>query len=165
MSDDKTAARLVAVASSVWWKKHGALLPGDADGGGVRSLGILASVVQKEALVDSDRPVIAGVFKNRLDLDMPLQSCATVVYAWRLRDVKKTSVSYEDVKIDSPYNTYIHKGLPPENIGVPGESSWNAALAPADTDMLFFFAKSDGRHVFTKTYKDHLAAQKKAGVE
>jgi UPF0755 protein len=161
LSGDKCADRLVSSASGVWWKQHGDIVPSSASGEDINSFGILASIVQKEALVDSDRPVIAGVFKNRMERDMPLQSCATVVYAWRQRGVKITTVSYNDVKVDSPYNTYIHKGLPPENIGVPAENSWNAALRPASTDMLFFFAKTDGRHVFTRTYKEHLAAQKK----
>ncbi|MDR3076289.1 MAG: endolytic transglycosylase MltG [Synergistaceae bacterium] len=161
VSGDKTAGRLVADASAMWWKQHGGMAPNGATGDDINSLGILASIVQKEALAYEDRPVIAGVFKNRLDRDMPLQSCATVVYAWRLMGVKKTSVSYNDVKVDSPFNTYVHKGLPPENIGVPGRDSWDAVLSPADTDMLFFFAKADGRHVFTRTYKEHLAAQKK----
>jgi UPF0755 protein len=160
-SGDNRADRLVAAASDMWWKRHGALIPEKTTSADIASLGVLASVVQKEALIDADRPIIAGVFKNRLKIDMPLQSCATVVHAWRLRGVKITSVSYNDVKIDSPFNTYIHKGLPPESIGLPSESSWNAVLRPADTDMLFFFAREDGHHVFTRTYKEHLEAQKK----
>jgi UPF0755 protein len=157
---DGLADGLVRAASGMWWKQHGESIPSGATGEDLRSLGILASIVQKEALADADRPVIAGVFKNRLAKDMPLQSCATVVHAWRERGVKITSVSYNDVKIDSPFNTYIHKGLPPENVGTPSETSWEAALRPAGTDMLFFFAKSDGTHVFTRTYEEHLASQK-----
>jgi UPF0755 protein len=160
-SGDNRADRLISAASGMWWKQHGAFIPEGTTSADVGSLGVLASVVQKEALIDSDRPIIAGVFKNRLEIGMPLQSCATVVHAWRLRGVKISSVSYNDVKIDSPFNTYIHKGLPPENIGTPSASSWNAALDPADTDMLFFFAREDGSHVFTRTYKEHLEAQKK----
>jgi UPF0755 protein len=160
-SGDNRADRLVAAASGMWWKQHGALVPEGTTGADIAELGVLASVVQKEALIDADRPIIAGVFKNRLAIDMPLQSCATVVHAWRLRGVKISTVSYNDVKVDSPFNTYIHKGLPPENIGTPSESSWNAALKPEDTDKLFFFAREDGSHVFTRTYKEHLEAQKK----
>jgi UPF0755 protein len=161
---DSCANELVKAASAMWWKRHGAKMSGDETSADLVSAGILASIVQKEALVDSDRPIIAGVFKNRLEQDMPLQSCATVVYAWRLAGRKITTVSYNDVKIDSPFNTYVNKGLPPENIGAPAENSWNAALEPADTDMLFFFAKGDGSHVFTRTYKEHLQAQKKFQV-
>ncbi|MDR3353792.1 MAG: endolytic transglycosylase MltG [Synergistaceae bacterium] len=157
-----SAARdLVKTASEKWWRLHSADVSAGFTSEDLSNAGILASIIQKEALVDSDRPIIAGVFKNRLGMDMPLQSCATVVHAWRLRGVKITSVSFEDVKIDSPFNTYEHKGLPPENIGVPSEKSWEAALRPAATKMLFFVAKNDGSHVFTQTYEEHLAAQRK----
>jgi UPF0755 protein len=158
---DGLADRLVKKASDMWWRAHSADVPPGFTSRDMKEGGILASIVQKEALVESDRPVIAGVFKNRLDRDMPLQSCATVVHAWKQRGVRITGVSYEDVKIDSPFNTYTHKGLPPENIGIPSANSWNAALKPASTDMLFFVAKGDGSHVFTRTYGEHLEAQKK----
>lgn len=155
------AERLVRKASSVWWLEHSADVPLDFTSKDMEEGGILASIVQKEALIDSDMPVIAGVFKNRLSRDMPLQSCATVVYAWHLRGVRIKDVSYEDVKIESPFNTYTNKGLPPESIGIPSGKSWNAVLKPASTDMLFFVAKGDGSHVFTRTYEEHLAARKK----
>jgi UPF0755 protein len=152
---------LVRIASKAWQRRHGENIPANFTSADVARGGILASIIQKEALVDSDRPTIAGVFKNRLERDMPLQSCATVVYAWKLRGVKITNVSFEDVKIESPFNTYIHKGLPPENIGVPSENSWNAALKPEQTEMLFFVASSDGRHIFSRTYREHLDAQRR----
>jgi UPF0755 protein len=158
---DGCADELVRVASATWSEQHAGDIPDVFKSGDLSNAGILASIVQKEALVDSDRPIIAGVFKNRLDMGMPLQSCATVVHAWRLKGVAITSVSFEDLKIDSPFNTYLHKGLPPESIGVPSADSWSAVLKPASTDMLFFVAKTDGSHVFTRTYKDHLAAQRK----
>lgn len=158
---DGTADELVRLSSRTWWRQHRELLPEGITSADLEMDGILASIVQKEALLDAERPTIAGVFKNRLRQEMPLQSCATVIHAWRLKGEKKTTVSYEDVKIDSPFNSYIHKGLPPENIGVPSESSWNAVLKPENTDMLFFVAKGDGSHVFTKTYREHLDAQKK----
>jgi UPF0755 protein len=155
------AEALVSYASDLWWKRHGEKLPKGITSADLANEGILASIIQKEALVDSDRPVIAGVLKNRLRNGMPLQVDATVVYAWRLKGVKVTAVSYNDLKIDSPFNTYLHKGLPPENIGIPSESSWNAALQPAETDMMFYFAGPGGEHIFTRTYKEHLEAQKK----
>ena len=160
-SGDKYADSLVSRASGKWWEQHGNALSDDITSADVASLGILASIVQKEALMDSDRPLIAGVMRNRLKRDMPLQVDATVVYAWKLQGVKKNSLSYNDLKIESPFNTYLRKGLPPENIGVPGKESWDAALNPADTDMMFYFAREDGFHVFTRTYQEHLAAQKK----
>jgi UPF0755 protein len=160
-SGDKYADSLVSRASGKWWEQHKDALSGDVTSADIASLGILASIVQKEALMDSDRPLIAGVMRNRLKLDMPLQVDATVVHAWKLRGVKKNSLSYDDLKIESPFNTYLRKGLPPENIGVPGKESWNAALRPADTEMMFYFAREDGFHIFTRTYQEHLAAQKK----
>jgi len=161
VSGEQIASRLVAAASAMWWRQHGSLLPEGLSSDDLNSFGILASIVQMEALILEDRPIIAGVFKNRLEIDMPLQSCATVVYAWKLQGIKKTSLSYNDVQVDSPFNTYIHKGLPPENIGVPSRDSWNAALEPANTDMLFFFARADGSHIFTRTYAEHLEEQRK----
>jgi UPF0755 protein len=158
---DASADELVRAASAAWWKRHKDAVSGDVSSADMAATAILASIVQKEALVDSDRPIIAGVFNNRSAMDMPLQSCATVVHAWRLKDIKITAVSYNDTKIDSPFNTYIHKGLPPGNIGVPSAGSWDAALYPEETDMLFFVAKGDGSHVFTRTYKEHLEAQRK----
>jgi UPF0755 protein len=159
-SGDKYADSLVSRASEKWWEQHKDALSGDVTSADIVSLGILASIVQKEALMDYDRPLIAGVMRNRLKLDMPLQVDATVVHAWKLRGVKKNSLSYGDLKIESPFNTYLRKGLPPENIGVPGKESWDAALRPADTEMMFYFARGDGFHVFTRTYQEHLAEQK-----
>lgn len=151
----------VQAASMTWWQQHWTKIPDGMTAEELYRDAILASIVQKEALVDAERPVIAGVFKNRLAKDMPLQSCATVVHAWKLRQVKLTKVSYNDLTIESPFNTYIHKSLPPENIGVPSSSSWAAVLKPVSTDMFFFVAKGDGSHVFTRTYREHLSAQKK----
>lgn len=113
----------------------------------------LASVIEREALVSEDRPIIAGVFLNRLKIDMPLQSCATIQY---ILGEQKAVLSTADTQIASPYNTYIHAGLPPTPICSPGIESINAALWPEDTDYLFFLAKGDGSHVFSKTYDEHL---------
>lgn len=158
---EKCADHLVMIASRTWWRRHGNAIPDDVTEKELREDGILASIVEKEARLDSERPMIAGIFKNRLKRGMPLQSCATVVHAWRLRNVKIRSVRYDDLKIDSPFNTYVNAGLPPENIGVPSEASWGAVMKPANTDMLFFVAKGDGSHVFTRTYREHIAVQRK----
>jgi UPF0755 protein len=160
-SGDNYADVLVLRASGKWWEQHRDALSADITSADIASLGILASIVQREALMDSDRPLIAGVMRNRLKIGMPLQVDATVVHAWKLGGVKKNSLSYADLEIESPFNTYMYKGLPPENIGVPGKESWDAALNPGDTDMLFYFARGDGFHIFTRTYREHLAAQEK----
>lgn len=116
----------------------------------------MASIIEREAVVSEDRPVISGVFYNRLGQNMKLQSCATVQYA--LGEVKPV-LTYEDIAIDSPYNTYIHEGLPPGPICSPGHESLAASLYPAETDYIYFVAKKDGSHVFSVTYEEHMQAK------
>ncbi len=115
----------------------------------------LASLVEREAKVDEERALIAGVIQNRLDRGMKLQIDATVQYAL---PEHKPRLLYEDLTIDSPYNTYLYKGLPPGPIASPGLASLMAALRPARTDALFYVARPDGTHVFSRTYEEHLRA-------
>ena len=119
----------------------------------VRDVITLASIIEREARVPEDRPVIASVFYNRLKINMPLQSCATVQY---ILGEQKPVLSIKDTKIESPYNTYLHPGLPPGPIASPGADSIKAALYPADTDYLYFLAKGDGSHAFSSTYEQFL---------
>ena len=113
----------------------------------------LASLVEKEALFDEDRPIIAAVFLKRLQIGMPLQSCASIQY---ILGYPKSHLSIEDTQIPSPYNTYIHAGLPPGPIANPGMKSMEAVLNAPSTDYLFFVADKEGHHHFTKTYAEHL---------
>lgn len=115
----------------------------------------LASLVEKEAKLDQERPLIAGVFLNRLRKGMRLESCATVLYA--LGEAKE-ELTYEDLEIDSPYNTYRHQGLPPGPIANPGVASIKAVLYPATTDYLYFVAKGDGSHYFSRSLEEHQTA-------
>lgn len=117
----------------------------------------LASIIEKEAMLPEERPIISAVFHNRLRLKRPLESCATVQYALGYHKAKLT---YDDLEINSPYNTYRNAGLPPAPIANPGLDSILAALYPAEVGYLYFVAKSDGSHVFSKTYNDHLRAQR-----
>ena len=114
----------------------------------------LASIIEREAQGDEDRKLVSSVFHNRLDSDKYpyLQSCATVQYILKER---KPVLSVEDTKIDSPYNTYINKGLPVGPIASPGEKSIEAALYPEESDYLFFVLGSDGKHHFSETYEEH----------
>ncbi|OPZ51126.1 MAG: putative aminodeoxychorismate lyase [Firmicutes bacterium ADurb.BinA052] len=121
---------------------------------------ILASIVEREARIESERPIIAGVFLNRLDRSMPLQSCATVQY---ILPATKERLLNKDLEIESPYNTYLVAGLPPGPICNPGLASIRAVLEPEPGDYLYFVASSDGSHVFSRTYSEHLHA--KAGIE
>jgi UPF0755 protein len=121
----------------------------------IRDVVTLASLVEKEARIDSDRPIIAGVFLNRLKNNMPLQSCATIQY---ILGYPKPELTIQDTEIDSAYNTYQHSGLPPGPIANPGLASIQAVLNAADTDYLYFVADKKGHHRFSKTYEEHLSA-------
>lgn len=117
---------------------------------------ILASIVETEAKVDSDRPLIAAVYRNRLKLGMPLQADATIQYAMQLANARKTRLYEKDYGFPSPYNTYLHNGMPPGPVGAPGSRSIEAVLRPADVGFLYYVARSDGSHVFSRTYGEHL---------
>ena len=123
-----------------------------AKGMDLRTLIIKASLVEKEAQKDADRPLIAGVFENRLRIHMPLQCDATVQYEL---GYAKFPLLHEDLKLESPYNTYIHMGLPPGPIGNPGINSIMAALNPTETQYLFFVADKHGKYYYTTTLEDH----------
>lgn len=116
---------------------------------------ILASMVEMEAKVDEERPIIAGVLLNRLKLNMLLQCDATIFYALKKR---KRRITYSDLRIDSPYNTHLYSGMPPTPICNPGLNSLLSALNPADVDYLYYVARGDGRHTFSRTYEEHLVA-------
>lgn len=114
----------------------------------------IASMVEREARIDEERPLIAGVIYNRMKISMPLQIDATVQYAL---GSTKSKIYYNDLKIDSPYNTYRIPGLPPGPIAMPGRASLLAAVNPARTDYLYYVAKPDGSHAFAVTLEEHNA--------
>lgn len=113
----------------------------------------MASIVEREAKVKEERPVISGVFYNRLKTNMKLQSCATVQY---VLGTQKENLTLKDIEINSPYNTYLHEGLPIGPICSPGKSSIEAALNPEKNEYIYFVAKGDGGHYFAKTYNEFL---------
>lgn len=126
----------------------------------------LASIVEREAVVASERPIIASVFLNRLKKKMFLQSDSTAQYALGYQsDTKqwwKSPVTIEELaSVNSPYNTYRNLGLPPGPICNPSLASIAAVAEPAQTDYLFFYSKGDGTHAFAKTYEEHLQNQQK----
>jgi UPF0755 protein len=112
----------------------------------------MASIIEREAVKPEEKSVVAAVFYNRFRKKMKLQSCATVLYAMRENKVKLT---LEDIKFDSPYNTYKHLNLPPGPICSPGLESIKAALYPADTENLFFVSDGNGRNLFAKNLNGH----------
>lgn len=118
---------------------------------------ILGSIIEKEAKLPKERPLVSAVFHNRLKQGMRLQSCATVAYVLEKNQAK---LSYEDLKVDSLFNTYLRSGLPPAPICNPGLASLSAAARPAKVDYLYFFAVGDGSHHFSRSYQEHLNLQK-----
>lgn len=119
----------------------------------------MASIIEREAANDSERKLVSSVFYNRLKYNMAFGSCATVQYILKER---KEILSLSDTKIESPYNTYKYKGLPPGPIASPGEKSIEAAIYPDETDYLYFVAKSDGSgNVFTKSSDEHINTVRK----
>jgi len=120
---------------------------------------IVASMIEREARVPADRPLISSVVRNRLKKNMRLQIDATVQFALGYH---KSVLTFKDLKVDNPYNTYRNAGLPPGPICSPGLDAILAALKPADTDYLYYVAKPDGSHIFTRTGAEHQAAILKA---
>jgi len=118
---------------------------------------IVASIVEREAVNDAERPLISAVYINRYRIRKPLEADPTTQYAlgyW------KKGLTYKDLKVKSPYNTYVVGGLPPGPICSPGRSSVEAALSPATFDALYFVADRKGKHIFNASFKEHLKAKK-----
>lgn len=123
---------------------------------------IIASIVEREAVFDEERGLIAAVYLNRLKKKMPLEADPTVQYAlgyW------KKGLTYKDLEIPSPYNTYYVGGLPPTPICSPGKKSVEAVLNPAQIDAIYFVADNTGKHVFNVKYEEHVKAKEKAKRE
>jgi UPF0755 protein len=153
---DQAVKRMVQNFRAVWEtlgpQGPPALYPGNLTLGQVVTL---ASLVERETPNAEERPLVAGVFYNRIRLGDPLQCDPTVQYAMQLGGHPEKNVRAVDLRIDSPYNTYEHRGLPPGPIANPGEASLRAALAPATTDYLYFVANDEGGHAFSRTLAEH----------
>lgn len=124
---------------------------------------IMASIIEGETRVDADRPQVASVIVNRLDIGMPLQIDATILYAL---DARGIGLTLNDLEVDSPYNSYKNLGLPPTPIGAPGRASLEAAASPPTTDFIYYVLTSaDGSHSFTADYNEFLGWKDKAKSE
>ncbi len=119
---------------------------------------ILASMIQREARTPGEMPDISSVYHNRLAKKMKLECCATVHYAL---DAWDRQLTFEDLKIESPFNTYLHHGLPPAPICNPGLDALRAASQPAETDYLYYVYRGDKTHEFSRTFKQHQAASRR----
>ncbi len=121
----------------------------------LRDLVILASVIEKEALLDEERPIIAGLYANRLRRGIALYADPTIIFAIKKRGDWDGNLRKKDLRYDSPYNTYLYPGLPPGPICSPGLASLLAAATPADVPYLYFVSRNDGTHVFSRTLSEH----------
>ena len=121
----------------------------------VRALVTLASIIEKETGKAEERPVVAAVYANRLKIGMGLQCDPTVIYALERAGRYTGNLTREDLRFDSPYNTYRYAGLPPGPIASPGRASLEAATAPADAPYLYFVSRNDGTHAFASNLEEH----------
>lgn len=131
----------------------------------VREVVVLASLVEKETAAAAERPLVAAVYRNRLQRKMGLQADPTVVYALSKAGRYNGNIRKVDLDINSPYNTYRYSGLPPGPIAAPGQAALEAALAPADVPYLFFVSRNDGTHAFAETLREHNANVQRFQVE
>jgi len=124
----------------------------------VREVVILASLIEKETSLANEKEIISAVFHNRLKRRMKLDCDPTIIYALKQQGTYSGRLRWKDLKLDSPYNTYIYPGLPPGPIANPGRESLQAALFPANINYLYFVSKNDGTHIFSRTLKEHQKA-------
>ena len=117
----------------------------------------LASLVEKETARAEERPIVAAVYRNRLAIGMGMQADPTVIYALRKRGKYDGNIRRADLAIDSPYNTYRYRGLPPGPIAAPGRAALEAALRRPTRSTLYFVSRNDGSHVFAETLREHNA--------
>lgn len=159
---DSIVRELVASYRRVWSDSLRAAA--EEQGFTEREVVTLASIIEKEARQRDEMPLIAAVYRNRLRIGMPLQADPTVQYALGVHRERLLYAAIDSVA-DHAYNTYTRRGLPPGPIGAPSARAIHAALAPADVDYLYFVARPDGSHVFTRTLAEHNRAKAAAQRE
>ena len=148
-----TEAQIVATLVRTFRRRFEQIAPGRP--AEVRSLVTLASIIEKEALLDDERPLIGAVFANRLKRGIPLAADPTVIFALKLEGRWDGNIRKADLKLESPFNTYLHVGLPPGPICSPGVASLSGAASPAQTKDLYFVSRNDGSHVFATNLAEH----------
>ncbi len=118
----------------------------------------LGSMIEKEVQKAEERPIVSSVFHNRLERRIPLACDATIIYALKLAGNYDGNIRKADLSMESPYNSYIHRDLPPGPIANPGADSLRAVLNPAETEYLYYVSRNDGTHVFSRNYREHQQA-------
>jgi len=154
--DKKSLARRLVKEHKLFWNEEN-ISKADSLGFSPYEIIIIASIIEGEAIYDSERPIISAVYHNRLKRGMKLQADPTVQYI--IKDGPRRLLN-RDLRIKSPYNTYMYKGLPPGPINSPGAQSLIAALNPQTNDYLYFVAKGDGYHTFSRNEKEHERAKR-----
>jgi UPF0755 protein len=154
-SERQIVAALVKTFRGRFERSVRPLLARDPAGRSARQVVTLASIVEKEAQVESERPVIAAVYGNRLRLGIGLAADPTVIFALKRLGRWNGNIRRDDLRVDSPYNTYRYAGLPPGPIASPGLASLVAAAQPADVPYLYFVSRNDGTHVFAESLTEH----------
>lgn len=124
----------------------------------VREIVTLASLIEKETSRPEEREIVSAVFHNRLRIGMKLDCDPTIIYALKKEGTFDGDLKFKDMRLDSPYNTYLHRGLPPGPICNPGREAIRAALYPASEPFLYFVAANNGRHYFSRSYGEHREA-------
>jgi len=127
----------------------------------IRDVVILASLIEKETSLSSEKSLVSAVFHNRLNLGMKLDCDPTIIYALKREGGYNGRLLTKDLKFDTPFNTYLYSGLPPGPIANPGRDSLEAALYPADEKFLYFVSRNDGSHHFSQTFREHQNAVNK----
>ena len=154
---DATAADLVEAMVALFRRTFDAALRSDAEqqGRSVREVVTLASLIQKETGNATEHALVSAVYNNRLRIGMGLQCDPTVIYALQLDGLYDGNLTRENLRYDSPYNTYRYPGLPPGPIAAPGRDVLQASLAPADVSYLYFVSRNDGSHEFANSLREH----------
>lgn len=152
---DTAEPAIVATLVRTFRSRWRDVVPGPGAPPSVRERVTLASIVEKEARLEEERPVIAGVYANRLRIGMALYADPTVIHALKRLGRWNGNLRRPDLELDDPYNTYRYPGLPPGPICSPGAASLAAAAAPADVPYLYFVSRNDGSHVFATTLAEH----------
>jgi UPF0755 protein len=153
-ADADALVRLMVSRFRDVWQEVGASLP-SGHARRVREVVALASLIEKETALPEERPIVSAVYANRLKRGMGLQCDPTVIYALQKAGRWTGNLRREDLRIDSPYNTYRYAGLPPGPIANPGRAALEAALAPSAVPYLYFVSRNDGSHVFASTLAAH----------
>lgn len=147
---------IVARMVDTFRQRFSALIRPQMNGGEtVHGIVVLASIVEKEAKLDRERAIIAAVYRNRLRRGMALYADPTVIYGLERLGRYDGNLRRSDLRYDTPYNTYLHRGLPPGPICSPGLASLRAAVHPAEVPFLYFVSRNDGSHVFSRTLAEH----------